>query len=219
MIKSPWVWIHEKLTTGVHGVGTDTINEIYDILLKRRWIQIWYANFLKTVTGTGAVNQEGASIKVSTGATNGSTALGYCAVAGGVPRINDEPWWAFEINPRDIADCRFTVAFTWKADPLSESNRIAGIDILDGALRAISGDGTTTSILDLATSLVATRYLIQQRLTASGLETWVDGAAKTTKTTNLPPAAGTIVTWAIRSENMADVDKEIWVYANTVVMK
>lgn len=25
MIKSPWVWIHEKLTTGVHGVGAGTV--------------------------------------------------------------------------------------------------------------------------------------------------------------------------------------------------
>ena len=25
MIKSPWVWIHEKLTTGIHGVGASTV--------------------------------------------------------------------------------------------------------------------------------------------------------------------------------------------------
>jgi len=25
MIKSPWVWIHEKLTTGIHGVGAGTV--------------------------------------------------------------------------------------------------------------------------------------------------------------------------------------------------
>ena len=74
-------------------------------------------------------------------------------------------------------------AFAYEAT----TRRYFGLEVVGGAARALSCDGTTRSTLDLGTALVAdTWYKYKAVLTASALQTWIADVAKTNKTTNLP---------------------------------
>ena len=209
---------HAALTTGVHGVGTDTINDLYDILFTRGVILPVYAGWTEAKTGSASITQSVGFVLIATGATSGSLARCYTEFIGYLG-YNMEPKFEYSFKVTAITNVQIQIILGGTNDPTLANQYYVGIDILNNALRALSCDGTTRSVLDLGVALGAwSTLVIRQRLANGKLYTWVNGVAKADKTTNIP-AAGNFLIFTTRITNTAAADKQIYKYAPKIVWK
>ena len=158
---------------------------IYDILFGSRFLQPWVANWTTLTTGSGSATQQGYRIYLATGSTSGSTAAFHIMYSGYVVSAANEP--AFEADFVQSSSSSIELAFglNLATDPY-DLNGGFGIDVLGSAIRAYSADGAR-SVLDLSTSVTTGTYMtVKQRLVGGAIKTWINGVAKTDKTTNVP---------------------------------
>ena len=217
-LKSQVLAGHKDLTTGVHGVGTETINDLYDIAFSRLIVVPAYAGWTESTSGTASITQSVGQLQLASGATDASVAI-CSAVFAGYIGADEEPIYEYDIKPNHVTDVTFQIALGSGADPTVSNKNYIGIEVINNALYALSCDGTTRSTLDLSTTLSAwTTYRIKQRLASGVLYTWVSASAKTNKTTNLP-SSGNIPTWMFRFTNTAAANKALSTYIPKVVWK
>ena len=104
--------------------------------------------------------------------------------------FDKNPEFECYISLDSVVSVQFTLFLGAYVDGDASAYKYFGIDILANALRSLSSDGTTRSILDQATTIsAATWYKIRCRLISGAMQLWVNDVAKTNKTTNLPTGA------------------------------
>jgi len=165
-------------------------------LMSTTVIPIFWSGLAESVSG-GTVTQNGVAVVVASGGTNTNYALVYSttdsATIGAICDKNPVYELVFKLSEVTASDMVFIIGVGYAAIPAdgASANKYFGFYVTNGALWASSGDGTNRSSQNLATALSAnTRYRVKQQLVSGALHTWVDGVAKTDKTTNLP--TGTI---------------------------
>jgi hypothetical protein len=186
---------------------------------------VYFGNgFLDTLTpyemtgvgnGTFTKNSTWGKITSGAGANNQHCGYGPWGFAENVDYATYDKYPQFEIYVRfsSVAAMNFWCLWGGTANtPEGATEKKFGIKVIDGALWAYSGDGSAQSALDLSTALIAsTWYRIRVKRTASGVLTYVDGVAKTEKTTNVPAGVSDInSTVQVTLKTTEAVDKAVY---------
>jgi len=200
---------------GSAGGGPDNI---YDLLYTCRFPPYWYADITTSTTGSATVLLQGFRAYLQTGTTINSIARCYSLYSGVKVIDTYEPIYEVDMAFSVATQQQAQFGLCLPTDPTGATGSI-GIDILNDAIRAFSSDGSTRSVLDLATTISPGSYqTVKQCLVSGALKTWIDGVAKADKTNNLPVNKD-IKYWTVRLTNTEAQNKTLGITTPKIAWK
>ena len=212
MIKSPWVWIHERLTTGVHGItlvypaessiqgldlashrarhqwaGADRalLAELLANMSRHTYIDFQTNDaFTASNLGSGSITWVLLSTDFRTGTTIDSRSYAYTGLIGPAAMGYRIMFRAVTIS--DQTDCVIWLAFHRETPP-TDTGQHMGFKIVNGLIYASNADGTTQKITSTGVTVGSWNDAIcYMERVGNSILYYVNGVLKVTHTENLP---------------------------------